>query len=195
MNKKLFIYTIVGVIFTSAAGFGLHFAYEYSGKNPVAAMFSPVGESVWEHMKLVFFPSLLYYLIGWGFFFRSFPAFFRSSLAAALTGTLAVPVIFYAYSGMIGKHFLALDIATFFLCVVITFSLSYQLTIQNTCIIPTPLLVFLVVLLMICFFIFTYSPPNVALFFDPSSEQAVNSIENCRISSKTSLFSNFRVLL
>ncbi len=47
MNKKLFIYTIVGVIFTSAAGFGLHFAYEYSGKNPVAAMFSPVGESVW----------------------------------------------------------------------------------------------------------------------------------------------------
>ncbi len=170
MNKKLLFYTIGGVIFASASGFLLHFAYEYSRKNPIVAMFSPVNESVWEHMKLVFFPSLLYYLAGWGFFFRSFPAFFRSGLAGTLTGTLAVPVIFYAYSGMIGKHFLALDLLTFFLCVIITFSLSYQLTIQNTRVIPTPLLVFLVVLLMVCFFIFTYSPPDIALFLDPASE-------------------------
>lgn len=177
MNKKFLYYTIGGIIFTSIAGTLLHFAYEFSGYNPLAGMFTPVNESVWEHMKLVFFPAFLYCMAGWPFFYKSRPAFFRSCLSGILTGTLSVAVIFYAYSGIIGNHYLILDILTFLSSVLITFSLSYQLTVQNITVMPTPFLVFLIVALMVCFFIFTYAPPDIALFIDSSREQE-KSISN-----------------
>ena len=60
MNRHLYHYTIAGILFTAIAGTLLHFAYEYSMENPLVAMFAPVNESTWEHMKLVFLPMNLY---------------------------------------------------------------------------------------------------------------------------------------
>lgn len=168
MNKKLFYYTIAGILFTATAGTLLHFAYEYSGKNPIVGMFVPVSESTWEHMKLVFFPSFLYILAGWPFFYKSYPAFFPSYLAGTFTGTLAVAVIFYSYTGILGTHYLILDIITFLASVLVDFCLSYQLCIQNSRPIPTPLLVTLTISLMVGFFIFTYHPPDIGLFQIPN---------------------------
>lgn len=42
---------------TAAAGVLLHFLYEWL-PNPVFALVSPVRESVWEHVKLLYFPLL-----------------------------------------------------------------------------------------------------------------------------------------
>lgn len=39
------------------AGFVLHFLYEWL-PNAVTALFSPVNESLWEHIKLIFWPFL-----------------------------------------------------------------------------------------------------------------------------------------
>ena len=39
------------------AGFVLHFLYQWQ-PNAVTALFSPVNESLWEHIKLVFWPFL-----------------------------------------------------------------------------------------------------------------------------------------
>lgn len=164
MNKKLFYYTIAGILFTAITGSLLHFAYKFSGKNPFIALFVPVNESTWEHMKLVFFPSLLFVLSGWPFFCRTTPAFFGSYLTGILTGTLAIPVIFYTYTGILGTHYLILDILIFLASVLITFSLGYQLVIQNAKILPVPFLVFLTVTLFVCFVLFTNTPPDVALF-------------------------------
>ncbi|XCP84196.1 DUF6512 family protein [Roseburia hominis] len=164
MNKKLMYYAIGGAIFTAAAGTCLHFAYERSGSNPLVGMFAPVNESTWEHMKMLFFPMFLYVLLGWPFFSRSVPAFFRSHLAGTITGTMFVAIIFYTYTGIIGKHYLALDIATFIISVVIAFCISYRLAVQNSRILPVALLVTLNVGLMVGFFIFTYAPPGIALF-------------------------------
>lgn len=167
MNKKLFYYTIAGIIFTAAAGTLLHFAYEYSNQNPIVGMFVPVSESTWEHMKLVFFPAFLYMLAGWPFFYKSYPAFFSSHLAGTFTGTLAVAVIFYSYTGILGNHYLVLDIVTFLASVLIAFCLSYQLSIQNSHPVLTPILVALTVAIMVGFFIFTYHPPDIGLFEIP----------------------------
>lgn len=106
----------------------------------------------------------LYVMAGWPFFFRSVPAFFRSFLTGTVTGTMFVAIIFYTYTGIIGRHYLVLDIATFFLSVVIAFSVSYRLAVQNLRLLPVPLLVAFNVGLMVGFFIFTYAPPKIALF-------------------------------
>lgn len=170
MNKKLFYYTAAGIIFTAVSGTLLHFAYEYSNHNPLVGMFVPVSESTWEHMKLVFFPAFLYMLAGWPFFYKTYPAFFSSFLAGTFTGTLSVAVIFYSYTGILGTHYLVLDIITFLASVLIAYCLSYQLTIQNSQPVPTPLLVAVTVALMVGFFIFTYHPPAIGLFSLPAGK-------------------------
>ena len=62
-------YTMIGILFVLVAGTLAHFLYDWTGRNPVAGLFAPVSESIWEHMKLVFFPSVLYslclYLCAW----------------------------------------------------------------------------------------------------------------------------------
>ncbi len=52
--KRQFILTWLAAIL---AGCILHFIYEWM-PNAVTALFSPVNESLWEHVKLVFWPFL-----------------------------------------------------------------------------------------------------------------------------------------
>ena len=56
MRRRLFFWELAGFLFTGALGVLLHFLYEWSGGNTLAAAFSAVNESTWEHMKLLFFP-------------------------------------------------------------------------------------------------------------------------------------------
>lgn len=39
----------------------LHFAHQLLGQNPVAGLFFPVNESVWEHCKMVLLPVILWW--------------------------------------------------------------------------------------------------------------------------------------
>ena len=43
---------------TSLGGSALHFLYDWL-PSPLTALFSPINESVWEHLKLLFWPMLL----------------------------------------------------------------------------------------------------------------------------------------
>lgn len=57
-TKKLIFYYLL----TAAAGVLLHFLFRWF-PNPVLALVSPVRESVWEHVKLLYFPLLAVSLI------------------------------------------------------------------------------------------------------------------------------------
>ena len=57
-KKKIIRFQIFSVIFTWILGTILHFLYEWSGDNKIIASFSAVNESTWEHLKLVFFPTI-----------------------------------------------------------------------------------------------------------------------------------------
>ena len=46
------------ILWTFILGSICHFLYEFSDYNPFLALIVPVNESVWEHLKLVFFPVL-----------------------------------------------------------------------------------------------------------------------------------------
>ena len=43
----------------------LHFAYDFLGKPALLAGFMPVNESIWEHLKLVFYPLCIVFLLPW----------------------------------------------------------------------------------------------------------------------------------
>ncbi len=54
LNKKVFVVWLG----TMVLGVLLHFLYEWL-PNPLTALLAPVRESLWEHVKLIFWPLLL----------------------------------------------------------------------------------------------------------------------------------------
>ena len=63
MGKRLNFWPLAGFLTVSVLGTLAHFAYEWSGKQLLAGAFCAVNESTWEHMKLLFFPALLFTMI------------------------------------------------------------------------------------------------------------------------------------
>lgn len=49
---------IIAFIVAAAAGSALHFLYGVL-PNPLTALISPINESIWEHLKLLFWPTLV----------------------------------------------------------------------------------------------------------------------------------------
>ena len=168
------LWTGVSAVITALAGTLLHFTYQWFGGR-VWAYLSPVNESTWEHLKLIFFPLLLMAAVEYVFFGRKIPAFALAKLASALAGMLAIVVIFYTYSGVLGYNFLAADIITFFLGVAAAYAVSYVILEKSRgsgmfsgdmAFVSTCALAGLAALVLL-FLIFTYAPPHIAMFKDP----------------------------
>lgn len=160
---------IAGTLFVLILGTLAHFFYKWSNQNYLVGLFTPVSESTWEHMKLVFFPMLLYSLAVIPRLKKSYPCIGSAFSAGILSGTLLIPVIFYTYTGILGYHLLILDILSFVLSVLCSFCIVYRLTL--TCKLQNYafLLYAMVCLWAISFLIFSYYPPDIGLFADPAS--------------------------
>ena len=166
--KKLKHYTITGAIFVIITGTISHFIYEWSGRQFLLGFFFPVSESTWEHMKLCFFPMLIYSCFMNKRWKDAYPCVTSALLYGTLLGTFLIPVIFYTYTGIIGRNYLFLDIATFIISVLLAFLCVYRLTVSCKMFSHTFLLGSLVFVMAICFLLFTYLPPSLGIFIEPS---------------------------
>lgn len=166
--NKLKRNTIIGIFFILIIGTLWHFVYDWSGKNDLLGFFFPINESTWEHMKLIFFPMLIYSVYMNKKIKEEYPCVTSSLLFGALSGTFLIPVFYYTYSGILGNNFLPLDIATFAASVILAFIAVYKLTLSCKLSSYTTLLKLLTVLLAAAFLIFTYHPPDIGLFFNPA---------------------------
>lgn len=165
--NRLKLYTIIGIFFTLISGTVSHFVYEWSGNNFLLGFFFPINESTWEHMKLCFFPMLLYSAYMNRKLKRDYPCVTSALLCGILYGTSLIPVIFYTYSGILGRNFLSLDIATFALSVLVGFRTVYRLSLSCRADSYTVSLKLLVAGLAVCFFVFTYLPSAIGIFSNP----------------------------
>lgn len=164
MHKRLFIFAIIGILFTSLLGTLSHFVYEWSGGNIFVGLFTPVGESTWEHMKLLFFPMLLYGFFSISYLERDFSCISYAYPWGILAGVFAIPVIFYTYSGILGRNYTVMDILTFYISLIIAFTVVYIIITQCKGR-RNPLLPWLlVVILSVCFMVFTIFPPSLGMF-------------------------------
>lgn len=166
--KNLKCYIIIGIFFVIIAGTINHFLYDWTGNNHIVGLFTPINESIWEHMKLLFFPMLIYSLLLILKFKRIYPCVISSLCFGILIGTILIPIFYYAYTSILGKNFFILDIGTFILSIVLAFWLSYKSTLSCKLEPYTLLLCCLVVTLFVCFLLFTYTPPEIWIFEDPT---------------------------
>ena len=60
MKRSIGLWQLMGFAVTSLFGTILHFLYDWLSESKWAAPFSGVNESTWEHMKLLYWPLLLF---------------------------------------------------------------------------------------------------------------------------------------
>lgn len=144
----------------------LHFTYEWSGDNLFVASFSAVNESTWEHLKLLFYPMLLTTLIGYFYFGSKSSNFLCARLFGILTAILFTIIFFYTYTGVVGTNFAFIDISIFFVAVILGELVSYKILNSNFSCNNLGAFCGLLILLL-CFIIFTYYTPEIGLFLDP----------------------------
>lgn len=166
--SRLKKYTLTGILFVIIAGTIAHFVYPWTGDSFLAGLFFPVNESTWEHMKLVYFPMLLYGIYMNGRLKKEYPAVTSALSAGILLGTLLIPVIFYTYSGILGENYLLLDIATFVVSILLAFLAVYRLTLSGSLTSCTSWFVWLIAFIGLGFLLFSYMPPAIGLFQNPS---------------------------
>lgn len=168
MNEKdIKLWQFGSFVFTSLIGTLLHFLYEWSGENKIAALFSGVNESTWEHMKLMFVPIFAFALIQRGFF-KDFESFFCIKLIGLLTSLILIPILFYTYNGSIAQSPDFVNIAIFFISAAVGYLIETKLFLKNdfkglngiVCLI---IMFFIGVL----FAVFTFYPPNLNIFKEP----------------------------
>ena len=170
-NNTLFKSDLWGFIIVSIAGSALHFIYPISGGSALAGLICPVNESVWEHLKLLFFPCIAY--TSWQYFAigRNFAPFLWGRCCSLVIGMLMIIMLYYTYTGSIGRGYLFVDIGLFFAASALTFALSHFITRSFPAPTKTETLLWLAVVALwgISLFVFTFRPPNIPLFRDPLS--------------------------
>lgn len=167
MKNKILYWQIIGAIFIILFGSFLHFLFELSGNFfPVGAI-SAVNESVWEHLKLGYWPLVFFGLIEYRFLRDEVNNYFLAKLISALFIIIAIPVFFYSYTSITGENILLLDLLSFFISVLIAQGLSYKILKKSEFGIKVSYGSLIGIVIIGCLFvIFTYFPPHIPLFQD-----------------------------
>ncbi len=77
----------------------LHFTYDLLGRFPLFAGLMPVSESIWEHLKLVFYPVCIVFLCPWNKLIKKIPITTRV-IMSALAVIIGKPVVAMGYYGL-----------------------------------------------------------------------------------------------
>ena len=146
-----------------------HFLYDLLGKNIIVGLFVAVNESIWEHMKLVILPMVLWWTISY-FIVRNrvtvdINKWFTSGLVAMIVALIIIPFLFYFYTNAFGVKSVPIDISIFFVAVFLGQLIAihfYKYSIAINWFIV--FCVFLIIILI--FMIFTIYPPKIPIFKD-----------------------------
>ncbi len=168
MRKSLYLWQFFGFFIVAILGTILHFLYDWTGGNTLVGLFSAINESIWEHMKLLFFPSVIFAVIESIYLGNYFENFWCAKLFGILVGLVAIPILYYTYTGVFGASADWFNILIFFISAALTFYLETKI-ISGGFICPLSPIVSKIILALISliFIIFTFRPPQIPLFEDP----------------------------
>ena len=168
MKVSIPVWQMGGFIFTGILGTFLHFLFDLTGGSLWAGLFSAVNESIWEHMKLLFYPMVLFSLLEYRFWGKETPGFWKVKLLGILVGLGLIPVLYYTYTGILGVSADWFNIAIFFLAAGAAYWVEtrrFQRGITNAN--GSKAAVCTILGLALLFAVLTFFPPKIPLFQDP----------------------------
>lgn len=164
-RKNLIAFAVISLLGTLG-----HFIYEWTGENRIIGMFFPVNESIWEHLKLIFFPAAAYFTAE-ALFTKEKPCnLIPASVIGILCGMLSVVILFYTYKGIVGKSIDFLNIAIYYISVIVLLCKRNKLISQEKFCLQTARLPFLALatLIALAFIFWSFNPPSLGIFIPPA---------------------------
>lgn len=162
---------IIGVFIIMGLSVLSHFMYEWCN-NFIFSILFPVNESIWEHMKLLVTPVLIYALVEYFIYRRKGIEFNNFSLSygiSTIIGIISYLVIYLPIDHFFG-HNMIVSIALLFLCYILISYISYLIlntkNIKYSKIIGT----LLIILIYFAFYYFTYYPVHSYMFYDTKNK-------------------------
>lgn len=163
-KKNLLAFFIIGILGTLG-----HFVYEWSGENTIIGLIFPVNESIWEHLKLIFYPSLIFFLAEYFITDKKPDNYIPASIMGIFSGMTSIIVLYYTISGVVGKNIDFINIVIFFTAIIITLCKRNKIILggkeysKNQMI----LLLSLTVIFAFLFMFWSYNPPSLGIFTVP----------------------------
>ena len=161
MNNKT--RCILRYLFVVLLGLILFFAYDLSGGNLIVGLFAPVNSSVWETLKLIFFPLLVLTL--WDLFIscRNNTAFLPARTMGILAAMAFYVVSFYTIFGIIGAVIFWVAVVIYLASIAYAFLVERKVCGKNRWL-TTTIAIIILILLIILFVVFTLAPPALGIF-------------------------------
>ena len=167
MRKNLFWWQFAGFSFACVFGTILHFLYEWTGECVLLAPISAVNESTAEHMKIFFFPVVLFAIVQYFYYGKSYRGFWAIKLFGTITGLIFIPTAFYTFTGAFGMSVDWVNILIFFLSSASCFLLETHLFLTKSPNVSEKISIFLLILFGVLIVLFTFLTPQIPLFLDP----------------------------
>ena len=168
-KRSIFWYELIGIFFIILLGSTLHFTFEWSGNQSIVGVFSAVNESVWEHLKIAFWPALFYLILEYRFLYKKTNNFFFAKTIGIYAIMIIIPAIFYSYT-FVTEENLIIDIGSFIFAIIIGQFISYMLLKYKELAKNLELISLVsLITLAFAFVVFTFYPPQIQLFQDPTT--------------------------
>lgn len=165
MNKKS---SIISAIFVLCLGTLNHFIYGWLPYKLVG-IFAPVNESIFEHLKLVFYPFLITIIIR--YFKHKEDYYFLKASIASVSGILTIPLLYYLVN-IFTTPPAFINISIFIIASILQEYVFYHLINDKFDDIPIKNSegIIIIITISLAFSVFTFLPPKNDLFLDPISK-------------------------
>lgn len=162
---------LFGIPLLFSVGFLMHYIYEWTDNSTIVGIFAPVNESAWEHLKMTFWPILIWWTIGYIILGKknkiTASQWYNSCIIAELVCSLTVLCFYYTYTGALGIELLLLDIFSLLLGVTVAQGMAFHVyKYARFSLYCLYIAVAVLILLAITFTVFTFAPPLIPLFKD-----------------------------
>ena len=169
IKRRLIFWEIGSFIWVALAGSALHFAFELSEFWRPLALFSSVNESTWEHLKMYFWPGLIYALVQYTYTKDIANNYWVAKLVSLLATPLGIIISYYGYLSitlpMYGTGFFEMDLMTMVVGLTCSSILAYKIMVRPKIdSVPKLYVVSAYLTLTAMFSTFTYYPPKIFLF-------------------------------
>lgn len=159
--KKISVFVIMGLSILS------HFMYEWSN-NFIFSILFPVNESIWEHMKLIVTPVLIFSFIEYFIYKKKdiiFNNFIFSYAISIIVGIVSYLIVYLPIDYYFG-HNMIVSITLLFLDYIFISFISYSImntkSIKYSKVIGT----LLIIITYFIFYYLTYYPVHSYIFYD-----------------------------
>lgn len=154
---------IVGSIF--------HFLFDITSGNIIFAVIFPTNESIFSHLKLTYFPVLIYFFIAYIVLHNeddiNASKWTISAAMAVFVGIAFVTSAYYIATAAFNIYSLIVDISIFFVSVVLGQLMAIHVYKHSSGgKLKLALAIIFLIVVLVMFYLFTVNPPNLPLFIE-----------------------------